>query len=102
MESLLQADTRKLKQHEGILQQEWRTAQLLVEQLRLVRSIAPPELAWQYDSLIEDAGRLSRYFRAMGDQVDYMGAALARLSLDISMLLDDTLHRAQCASLRLP
>lgn len=48
-----------------------------------------PEDAWRYDRMISKAETLERYFSGMADQVDNMSLELARLSVEINMMLRD-------------
>lgn len=89
MNSLLRANTLRLQEHADIVRREKRTAQLLVEQLRLARRCALPEDAWRYDRMIGKAGTLERYFSDMADQVDNMSFELAQLSVEINTMLKE-------------
>lgn len=89
MDSLLRANTLRLEEHADIVRREQRTAQLLIEQLRLARRNALPEDAWRYDRMIGKADQLARYFGSMADQVDHMSFELARLSVDINTMLGE-------------
>lgn len=89
MDSLLRANTLKLQEHADILRRERSTARLLAEQLRLARRHALPDDVWHYDQMIGKAEKLERYFSGMAEQVDTMGLELARLSVEINMMLKD-------------
>jgi len=91
---MLHADTLRLKEHRDIVFQERQTARQLCELLQLARRHALEEDVWRYDRLIRRAEKLAGYFQAMYDQVDEMSLKLTRLSLEVSMLFEDNLHRS--------
>lgn len=67
--------------------QEQQTVRLLVEQFCLVRRYALPEEAWHYDRMISKAQTLERHFSGMANKVDNMSFELARLSVEINVIL---------------
>jgi len=93
LDGTFQADTLRLKEHEGIILQELRTARQLGDLLRNTRRYALEEDIWRYDRLIEKTDTLIRYFQAMANQVDLMGFEMERLSTEISALLREVSRR---------
>lgn len=89
MDSLLRADTLRLREHEDIIRREQRLVRLIEEQLRQARRYALPDDEWRCNQLLEKAGALEQYFRGMEDQVDRMEYELARLSISIGATLDE-------------
>lgn len=90
LENGFAADVQRLQIQRERLRQEQQLAQRLQRYLEEARGLAIPEEAWRYEDPLREAARLVRYFSAMGDQMDTMLEQLARLSLDIRMLLTDT------------
>jgi len=87
--SLLRANTLRLKEHADIVRQERNTARTLTEQLRLARCHALPDDVWRYDRMLCKVETLEQYFDSMANQVDNMSLELARLSVEINLILQD-------------
>lgn len=90
LENGFSADALRIQEYREHLRQEQRLAERLRQRLESARRLALPEDVWRYDALLREAARLVRYFSAMGDQMDTVMEQLAKLSLDIRLLLSDT------------
>ncbi len=90
LENGFSADFLCLQEYRERLRQEQQLAQRLQQHLESARDLALPEETWRYDALLREVNRLVRYFSAMGEQMDAVLEQLARLSLDIRLLLLDT------------
>lgn len=90
LENGFSADTLRVQEYREHLRQEQRLAERLRQRLENARCLALPEDTWRYDALLREAARLVRYFSAMGEQMDTVMEQLAKLSLDIRLLLSDT------------
>lgn len=89
LENGFSADTLRIREYRERLRRQQQLAQALQQQLERARCLALPEEMWRYDALLREASRLVRYFSAMGEQMDTVLEQLAKLSLDIRILLLD-------------
>ena len=90
LENGFSADVLRIQEYREHLCQGHRLAEHLQQLLERARRLALPEDTWRYDALLREAARLVRYFSAMREQMDTVMEQLAKLSLDIRLLLSDT------------
>jgi len=89
MEDGFFADTTRLREHSLWLRQPQRTAEQLIEQLRVAQLLDVPQYMEEYAALIEKAEKMARFFSGMSDEVDKMSMELEKLSLECAAILKD-------------
>lgn len=95
MDGELFLDTVRLRDHVADIQQQYKTAQQLYDQLERAKRLAYPNGQSRFGQLLNDAQSLVDYFGAMSRVIDGISGNAEQVSLRISRMLQDNLDNGQ-------
>ena len=86
----LYVDTGLLRDHISKLQEEKKLASRLYENIAIMKTVADPMDAYQYDLVLRDIEQIIAYFNAMGDQLTHTVDEAVRLSDELRGIIVDS------------
>ena len=82
-------DTGFLRDHVSKLRQEKKIASELYENVKNMKNLSDPTVAYQYDSILRDIQQLIDYFAKMADSLAHIEDEAIQLSQEINQLIED-------------
>ena len=91
----LYVDTGLLRNHISKLREEKKLASRLYENIAVMKTVADPMVAYQYDSVLRDIEQVIEYFNAMANQLAHIADEAVQLSQELRDMIEDSTDLSQ-------
>ena len=88
-------DTGLLRNHISKLREEKKLASRLYENIAVMKTVADPMVAYQYDSVLRDIEQVIEYFNAMANQLAHIADEAVQLSQELRDMIEDSTDLSQ-------
>lgn len=91
----LYLDTGLLRDHVSRLREEKKLASRLYENVVVMKTVADPMVAYQYDLVLRDIEQMIEYFNTMANQLAHIDDEAVRLSHEVRGMIEDSTDMSQ-------
>lgn len=91
----LYVDIGLLRDHVSKLREEKKLASRLYENIAVMKTVADPMVAYQYDPVLRDIEQMIEYFNTMANQLTHIHDEAVQLSHELRGMIEDSTDLSQ-------